>query len=80
MSTRCQEVTRKLAQLFSLSCPLDLQLEPGVAITGTGKGKGQVCNNSSFGRPAQITELEIAAASLGEGGGGRREAGGSLTA
>lgn len=58
---------------LSVSCNLDLQLQPGVAVTGTERGKGQVCNNSFSGGPAHITELEIAAASL-------RRAGGSLTA
>jgi len=49
---------------LSVSCNLDLQLQPGVAVTGTERGKGQVCNNSFSGGPAHITELEIAAASL----------------
>lgn len=60
---------QKIGPALSLSCNLDLQLEPGVAVPGTGRDKGQVCNNTFFGRPAQITELEIAAASLEEGKG-----------
>lgn len=61
----CAKKPPKIGPAPSLSCNLDLQPEPGVAITGRGRGGGPVCNHPFFGRPARITELEIAAASPG---------------
>lgn len=54
---------QKFGSIPSLYCNLDLQPEPGVAIIGRGRGKGPF-----FGSPAQIMEVEISAASLGEEG------------